>query len=103
MIKCIGSGHRTLKGRSIITGGTAISIVGSCSVTLKRCLIQAKNAIVVQGSGSVIIRNSVIRGRKSAIKILGSGVVKAKNSRIIGRIKAIGTATYVDQGGNSRK
>ena len=104
VIKCVGAGHRTLKGRSIITAGTAIKVMGSCKVTLINCRIEAgKAAVSVVGSGVVVLHDSTIKGRRAAIKIVGTGSVKAKDSRIIGGIKVVGTGAFINLGGNTIK
>ena len=89
---------------SWITAGNAVKVVGSCRITLIGCHIEAgKAAVAIMGSGVVVIRDSYIKGRQAAVKIVGSGTVKAKNSRIFGKVKAVGTARFVDQGGNTIK
>lgn len=100
-VRCTASQDINLRKRYIHTKGTAVTVVGSCTVNLTDChIVGGDQAIHVKGSGDVNMRRTFVKGSPTAILISGSGDVRAKDSTIKGRVRVTGNGDFRNQGGN---
>lgn len=98
---CSGSKRVVIDGRSITDGGVTIDARVSCQITIKNSLIvSGKSAITIVGTAAVIVDHSILVGQDAVLATDGAVVLSAANSVFHGATTVHGAFTYVNRGNN---
>lgn len=91
---CMGNDNVVLDGVTAnLTSGTAITLMGNCHLTLKKCHITAPIAIDAGGNSQVTVEGGDVKGTDSAIKAGGLAKVTVNGAKVTGKVDKAGGAT----------
>lgn len=91
---CMGSDNVVLDGVTAnLTSGTAITLMGNCHLTLKKCHITAPIAIDAGGNSQVTVEGGDLKGTDAAIKAGGLSKVTVNGAKVTGKVDKAGGAT----------
>ena len=91
---CGGTDNVVLDGVTAnLTSGTAITVMGNCQLTLKKCHITAPIAIDATGNGQVTVEGGDIKATDTAIKAAGLAKITVNGAKVTGKVDKQGLAT----------
>ena len=91
---CMGNENVVLDGVTAdLKSGTAITLLGNCHLTLKKCHITAPIAIDAGGNSQVTVEGGDIKGTDAAIKAGGLAKVTVNGAKVTGKVDKAGGAT----------
>ena len=91
---CMGNENVVLDGVTAdLKSGTAITLMGNCHLTLKKCHITAPIAIDAGGNSQVTVEGGDLKGTDAAIKAGGLSKVTVNGAKVTGKVDKSGGAT----------
>jgi hypothetical protein len=101
-IVCTGLTTVTVTGQAIEGGGITVDARGACQLVIKNSLIvSGQSAIKVVGAAVITVDNSIIVGENAVLASQGATVLSAAKTVFHGKKTVTGALLYIDRGGNT--
>lgn len=94
---------KTMRYQGIKIEASGIKLSGGCRLVLVDSIVEVDGwAAELRGDSVLMLRYSILKGRKGAFDLHDTSRLRARNSVLEGSIRVSGEAEYDDRGGNSR-